>query len=231
MNIHYFQHVPFEKLGIIEKWIIQNKHNLNSTKFYEKYTLPTIESIDFLIVMGGPMGVNDNEKYPWLKLEKEFIKKAIESNKKVLGICLGSQLIAQVLGAEVYPNKEKEIGWWEVKLTKSGKKHIFFKDLPENFTTFHWHGDTFDLPENTEHLIFSEICQNQAFVFENRVVGLQFHFEMTEDTLQGMIENVGEELEENGKYISSKEEVINNLFYVNKNQEMIFQFLDIFANE
>ncbi len=111
LHIHYLQHVSFEGLGYIENWISNNNHQLSGTKFFEGEVLPNNHSFDWLIVMGGPMGVNDYGKYPWLKPEKEFIRNAIENDKTVIGICLGAQLIASVLGGKVFPGIQKEIGW------------------------------------------------------------------------------------------------------------------------
>ena len=112
MKAHYLQHVPFEGLGSIETWLQSIRAAVSVTKFFEDPTLPDPDNLDLLVVMGGPMSVNDEQKFPWLAAEKEFIRKAIEKDKAVIGICLGAQLIAGAMGAAVYPNKEKEIGWF-----------------------------------------------------------------------------------------------------------------------
>ena len=109
LRIHYFKHVSFEGLASIQEWSTKNGHILTSTNFYLNENLPHLDSIDWLIVMGGPMSVEDEKKFHWLSKEKIFIRKAIEKGKTVIGICLGAQLIAQILGAKVYPNKQKEI--------------------------------------------------------------------------------------------------------------------------
>jgi len=179
-NIAVIMHVPFEGLGCIEQWITKNNHSVTYIRLYEKHELPDMNAIDWLIVMGGPMGVYDEAIYPWLSEEKTFIKQAIEAGKTVLGICLGSQLIAEVLGAKVYPNKQKEIGWFDVALSERAKTDSLFAGFEDKFPVFHWHGDTFDLPEGSKHLISSEVCKNQAFLYNDKVLGLQFHFEVTE---------------------------------------------------
>jgi GMP synthase-like glutamine amidotransferase len=189
LNIHYFQHVPFEGLGYIEKWASEKGHKLTATKFYGNYILPELEDFDWLIIMGGPMGVYDEDKFSWLKEEKEFIKSAIDAGKTVIGICLGSQLIAEVLGAKVYPNAKKEIGWFPVSITNEGKENNLLKGLPDSFTVFHWHGDTFDLPNNSVHLIESKACKNQAFLYKKKVLGLQFHLEANLHALKEIIKN------------------------------------------
>jgi len=111
LRIHYLQHVSFEGLGSIAEWVTSNGHELTSTQFFINSYLPEPADIDWLIIMGGPMGVYDEDKYEWLTAEKQFIKKAIDAGKTVIGICLGAQLIAKVLGAKVYPNQKRAIGW------------------------------------------------------------------------------------------------------------------------
>src|SRR5262249_47695751 len=137
-----------------------------------------LQEIDLVVVLGGPMNIYEEDKFPWLIAEKKFIRQAIEEKLAVLGLCLGSQLIADVLGAKIYPNDEKEIGWFPVEVTEAALKHRLFSHWPNFFTPFHWHGDTFDLPEGAIHLARSQACRNQAFLYQDRVVGLQFHLEI-----------------------------------------------------
>jgi GMP synthase (glutamine-hydrolysing) len=210
MNIHYFQHVPFENPGYIEKWANKNNHRITSTKFFEdSYQIPALDEIDCLIVMGGPMSVHDNEKYSWLKEEKLNIQKAIHSNKKILGICLGAQLITDALGVEVYPNSEKEIGWFEVEVKPSFQYYLPGIQLPAQLNVFHWHSDTFDLPEGAINHVSSENCQNQLFTIGENIMGVQFHFEATNDTVKAMVANCYSELVA-GRYIQKSNEILNN---------------------
>lgn len=145
MNIHYLQHVPFEDLGMIADWIDENGYHSRVSRLYQGEALPNVNDIDWLIVMGGPMGVYDEDQYPWLVDEKRCIERAIAKGRVVLGICLGAQLIANVLGARVYPHTRKEIGWFPITLTREGAQSPLFTELPSPFEVFHWHGDTFDL--------------------------------------------------------------------------------------
>ena len=115
MKVHYFQHVPFEGLGSIEQWLISKAAQISVTKFYENTNLPEIHEIDWLIIMGGPMSVNNEHTYPWLQAEKKFIAESIANGKIVLGVCLGAQLIASALGAKVYQNQNRDIGWFPVE--------------------------------------------------------------------------------------------------------------------
>lgn len=230
LRIHTLQHVAFEGLGCIEEWINTHDHSVTYTKLYENPTFPKIDDFDWLIIMGGPMGVYDEAIYSWLQKEKLFVKSAIENGKTVIGICLGSQLIAEVLGAKVYPNKQKEIGWLDIKKTENAEKHPLFALIEDEFTVFHWHGDTFDLPEGSIRMFSSEACINQAFIYNESVLGLQFHFEVTPQTLQDMVENGMQELVAD-KTIQTASEILTRTEYVESNNEKMFKVLDYFEQK
>ncbi len=221
MRIHYFQHVPYEPPAYIEKWAEKKGYSIKGTHFYKNDLFPDFSSFDLLVVMGGPMGVYDEDKYPFLRKEKVFIENAIRLNKKVLGICLGAQLIAEVLGARVYKNKEKEIGWFPTYLTPEGKKQTLFQDFPDEFMPLHWHGDTFEIPSGAVRTAYSDITPNQAFVYGTNVVALQFHLEVTPESLKGLIDNSKDELEEKGNYIQSPQQMLSkNEYFVVSNSLM-----------
>ena len=225
MNIHYFQHVPYEGLGSIANWAEKPGNKVTATKFYEDHRLPFIALFEMLIVMGGPMGANDEKKYPWMTAEKKMIELAIKKGKTVLGICLGSQLIADVLGAKVYPNKEKEIGWFPIETTVEGRQR-FFKGMPDTFDVFHWHGDTFDLPAGALHLAKSTACKNQAFSYNDKVLGLQFHLEATKNQISQFLDNGKGELV-NGNYIQSYDEIMKQeTEKYNASNATLFQIID-----
>ena len=230
LKIHTLQHVPFEGLGCIDQWITTKGHTVNYTKLYDNPQFPVLDDFDWLIVMGGPMGVYDEAMYPWLKEEKEFIRRAIEGGKTIVGICLGSQLIAEVLGAKVYPNKQKEIGWFDIQKTEFAKSLPLLEQIEEQFTVFHWHGDTFDLPADSERLFSSAGCLNQAFLYKKKVIGLQFHFEVTSLTLKEMIENGMSELVEN-KTIQSATKILAQTNYIDSNNQKMFKILDYLEKE
>lgn len=153
---------------------------------------PPLESFDLLVVLGGPMSVTEEDRHPWLVTEKAFLREAIERGKRVLGICLGAQMLAEALGGRVYRNGEKEIGWHPVRRTEA--RHPLLDGLPELFWSFHWHGDTFDLPEGAVHLASSGACRNQAFAWGDRLLGLQFHLETTPECMKTMTERWAGEL-------------------------------------
>ncbi|MFI5133112.1 MAG: type 1 glutamine amidotransferase [Chitinophagales bacterium] len=208
MRVHFIQHVSFEHPGYLLEWAQDRQCSITFTKVFEKAFFPSANDFDLLIIMGGPMGVYEEKKFSWLKKEKQFIKNAIEADKKVLGICLGSQLVAEALGAKVYPNKEKEIGWWPVKKISSENAASLTAAFPDEFITFHWHGDTFDLPKNSTRIFATDVCPNQGFLHGTRVAGLQFHPEVTTALVAAMVEHEKEELVV-ARFIQTEEEIKN----------------------
>ncbi len=191
MHVHVLQHVPFEGLGSIKAWLLHRGVRVTCTRFFESTHLPALADIDFIIALGGPMSVNDEAQLPWLREEKHFIADAIASNKSVLGICLGAQLIASALGARVYLGAEKEIGWFPVFAEPAVPGTFVFPVIAE---AFHWHGEMFDLPTGAVHLASSAACKNQAFQIGARVIGLQFHLETTPESVEALISNCANEL-------------------------------------
>lgn len=194
MRMHFLLHVPFEGAGAIETWAVQKGFAVTKTRFWLNESLPDPREIDWLVIMGGPMSVHDEVGYPWLAQEKLFIREAIRLGRTVLGICLGAQLIAGVLGGQVRKNTHKEIGWFPVSLTDAGRNSTPFSVLPPSFTAFHWHGETFEIPPGALHAASSEACANQAFAYGQHVTGLQFHLECTDESIEAMLENGGNEI-------------------------------------
>jgi GMP synthase-like glutamine amidotransferase len=192
MRAHYLQHVQFEGLGSIEPWLNEAGYEITNTRFFESTKMPDPDDIDMLVVMGGPMSANDEGKLPWLVQEKQFIRSSVQAGKPVLGVCLGAQLIASAMGARVYQNHEKEIGWFPVQGVPSIGSSTF--RFPYSTEVFHWHGETFDLPPGAIQLARSEACENQAFQLERNVIGLQFHLEMTPEGAATMIDKCRSEL-------------------------------------
>ncbi len=152
------QHAPFEDLGTIEPWAEHRGHAVQRTLLYEGQTPPRLSEFDLLVVLGGPMNVYEDDRYPWLVTEKEFIGQAVWGGKLVLGICLGAQLIADVLGGKVTRNPQREIGWFPVQLTAEGRRAALLAGIPEQFVPMHWHGDTFAIPPGARNLATSEAC-------------------------------------------------------------------------
>ncbi len=225
MRIHYFQHVPYEGLGNIEGWIKSKKYSLSATRFYTNDPLPKLEEIDLLIIMGGPMGAYDDKKFSWLTAEKQFIYESIIAGKKVLGICLGAQLIAKVLGATVYPHIHKEIGWFPLKLTDEGKESKVFKEFPDEFLAFHWHADTFSFPRGAARIAETVACRNQAFSYGDKVLGLQFHLDAKRENIEQWIENDATELVKE-QYIQTPEQMLPLEDEFEKIQKYMYKILD-----
>ncbi|WP_089723949.1 type 1 glutamine amidotransferase [Candidatus Thiosymbion oneisti] len=207
MRIHVLQHVPFEGPAGIGDWAAGKGHSITITPLFEHGRLPDRGTFDWLVVMGGPMGVRDEADYPWMATEKELIDAAIAAGKTVIGVCLGAQLIAAVLGVRVYPNAHREIGWYPIELTDQGRASDLLAFLPHRFEVFHWHGDTFDLPDGAVHLASSEGCGHQAFLYADRVLGLQFHLESTPTSVADLVANCADEIIP-GKYVQDAERML-----------------------
>jgi GMP synthase-like glutamine amidotransferase len=196
VQLHVFQHVPFEGLGSIQTWADQAELETRITRLFRSEPFPLRSEVTHLIVMGGPMGVHDHTSFPWLAEEKRFMRDIIDAGKSVLGICLGAQLIANALGARVYRNPTPEIGWFPIRKSKEAQSDKIAGFLPSSLEVLHWHGDTFDLPTGARCLAHSDACRHQGFFLDGRVIALQFHLETTPASLEALIENCSAELVE-----------------------------------
>jgi GMP synthase-like glutamine amidotransferase len=208
MQMHIFQHVPFEGPAGVESWADARGYALTTTRFFENDMPPSINDLDWLVVMGGPMNIYEEDQYPWLKAEKAVLRKAIAGGKTVIGICLGAQLIADALGAQVFQGEHKEIGWFPIELTPAGEESEIFGFLPRCLPVFHWHGDTFTLPAGAVHLARSEGCENQAFLYDGRVLGLQFHLESTPASVRDIVRHCRNEIVP-AKYVQSTDAMLS----------------------
>ena len=180
MKVLVLRHVPHEHLGTLALALKSVKLTYQYVNFYENENPNvSIDDSSALIILGGPMNVYETDKYPFLDIEDELIKRAIEKGIPILGVCLGAHLIAKALEAKVIKNKEKEIGWYPLKITEKGNKDNLFKHFNPKETVFQWHGDTFEIPDGAVHLAESPLCMNQAFRYGSNVYGLQFHIEVT----------------------------------------------------
>lgn len=206
MTLHCIQHVPFEGPGRIADWARAHGHAVTGTRLYAGDALPDPDAFDWLVIMGGPMRLHDEDRYPWLSTEKAFVREAIDARKTVLGVCLGAQMIAEVLGGRVYPAEEKEIGWWPVHRAGATSELSVFRQFPPAVPAFHWHGETFELPEGAVLLASSDACRNQAFAYGDRVIGLQFHIEITRRGVQDLIANCADDMTD-GPYVQSADEL------------------------
>ncbi len=207
MHLRVFQHVPFEGLGAISDWVAGRGAEIEFVRWFNGETPPAgNRDPDLLVILGGPMSVNDEEQLLWLRTEKEAVRRALADGVPTLGICLGAQLMAASLGAAVYPNPEKEIGWFAVHAA-SGAASDALLSLAEPLTVFHWHGETFDLLPGAMCLASSKACAHQAVQFGPRAIGLQFHLETTAESAALLVAHCSDEME-HGPYVQCPREVL-----------------------
>ena len=224
MKIHCIRHEPFEGLASIEDWIKKNKHELSYTFTYLHQSFPIECNADLIIIMGGTASLYDSIHESWFLEEKQFLENCILKKTKVLGICLGSQILAHILGSRVYPGNTKEIGWFPVNFTPEINHGLQF--LPDSIVTFHWHGDTFDIPAGAVRLASSVLTPNQGFVYNDQIYALQFHPEMTTESLEKIIQAAGKELKEEGDFIQTAEQILSRTDLIESNNALMINLLD-----
>jgi GMP synthase-like glutamine amidotransferase len=204
MRLHVIKHTSFEGPGTIATWARERGYELETTEVEQGQALPSPRDFDALILMGGPMSVNDEDSYAWLRPEKAMVRESLALGRKALGVCLGAQMIASALGATVRSNAFKEIGWFPIETTAAGQGHPFFKRMPKALPVFHWHGETFDLPPGAVHLARSAACEHQAYALGVQALGVQFHMEVDEGSLRDMAQGGMAELEPGGPFIQNE---------------------------
>jgi GMP synthase (glutamine-hydrolysing) len=196
-SVTILQHIQCETPGIISDCLQAADIDMRFVRTFEENPIPSnLDTQAGLIVMGGPMSVYDHERFPSLLEEQRLIEKALKDDKPVLGVCLGSQLLAATLGAEVKSGAQKEIGWHPVTLMESAATDSLWKELPERFTAYHWHGDVFDLPQGAVSLASSEMTPWQGFRYGVHAYGFLFHMEVTEKIIKNMVAEFQDELKE-----------------------------------
>ncbi|SFJ08171.1 type 1 glutamine amidotransferase [Planctomicrobium piriforme] len=226
MRIRVLQHVPFEGPGHIQNWADSRGHSVAVTHLYAGDPPPALDDFDWLVIMGGPMSVND--PLPWIPLAKRLIEQSFERDKIVLGICLGAQLIASTLGARVYCGEFKEIGWFRVYCTPAATTSPLFQGVPKSFLSYHWHGETFDLPAGAKHLAMTLGCGCQAFAYGPRGLALQFHLEMTECVIRDLSRECGGDLP-NGRYVQPTQSHLEQPERLTAMHKMLDRILDNLA--
>lgn len=213
LRVHYFQHIAGEGFGSCYQFLKQHHAKITATEFFalpvdrplDIEALPQVEDVDLLIIMGGTMSVNDEANYPWLKVEKRWIRRYLSMGKPAIGLCLGGQLIANALGAAVRRNEQQELGLTEVRKVKHVSEECF--QLPEQFKVMQWHSETFEIPKGAIHLAENDACRNQMYQIGKNVLGFQFHPEITPEVLQLFLEN-DEELESfSGQYVQTERQL------------------------
>lgn len=225
MNIHYLQHAAGEGPGEIANWAASRGHKLTGTHWYRGDAAPDTAGIDLLVILGGGMNINEHRVHPWLVPEKRLIAGVIGQEKPVLGVCLGAQLIADVMGGKVYQNAQYEIGWFPIRMLEAARENPLFAQFPGEITALSWHEDTFDLPPGATLVASSEACRNQGFVCNENVVGLQFHIEVRPEDVRTFVQGETGPLPE-GKYVQSFEEILAGDPHIQKVHPVLWELLD-----
>jgi len=210
MNILIVKHVGVEGPGSIGTHLRQHGIPFRILNLEANEPFPELDNLTHIILLGGPMNVYEEGRYPFLAKEDLFIKEAIQRGKRIWGICLGAQLIAKALGAKVHRAPVKEIGWYELSLTEEGRRDSIFSRLPETFSAFQWHGDTFDLPKAAKLIATSDPVSSQAFRYGENAYGLQFHLEVTKEMIADWMKEYEEEFETGDLPRFSKEEILKD---------------------
>jgi GMP synthase-like glutamine amidotransferase len=225
VQIVCLQHVPFEGPAEIATWAAARGHALEVVPLYEPgHSHPPLA--DMLVVMGGPMSVHDEEEHAFLAPERRYIGAAVDAGAPVLGVCLGAQLLADVLGADVIRGEHVEIGWYPVSRTPAGDRCPVLGHLPQIMSVLHWHSDVFGIPSRAVHAYASEACQNQAFSFDGgRVVGLQFHLEQSPESLRELAEAAADDIVD-GPWIQSVDTMLADPDLFKAANEALFTLLD-----
>lgn len=212
METYIFQHVEYEGPGAILPYLKSKGHNVHIVKLYAGDKIPHENDVDFAILMGGPMSVLEETEYPYIVREKELCCDMVQLGKPLLGICLGAQMIASAFGAAIKKNPEKEIGWFPVYFTGNTASKL---GLPQSLNVFHWHGETFDIPNLpgiATPFANSEACKNQAFRLGS-AIALQFHLEATEESMESMLVNGSDEIKDGikagCKFVQNVEDIRN----------------------
>lgn len=224
-KVAIFQHADGEWIGSMRHWFADKPFQLTTYRLDQDDPLPSVAEFDWLLIMGGPMSTYDETNYPWLISEKQLIREAIEADKTVLGICLGSQLIASALGARVYPNSQQEIGWYPVN-----KTDLEATWMPDDLQPLSWHGDCFELPENTCSFAHSVITASQGFYYGKRIWALQFHLEVEPGTVEAFLALESHPLPKTD-YVQNESMLMDNTDQLKQSQQAMFALLDVLYRE
>ena len=212
-KILVLQHHPEEGLGSLHNILVAQGHRTEVHRLDLGVPVPDdLADYGALIIMGGPMSVHDTDRYPWLLNEQQIIRRAVGEELPVLGHCLGGQLIAQAMGGQVIPNPDgPEIGWWPVTKTPEAMSSAWLAGLPDSFTLFHWHGETFFPPSGAVPLLASDLCAQQAFAIGKRCLALQGHPEVTPATVQAWTETMADDLQQTGAGVQRRRNIHEHL--------------------
>lgn len=228
MNILLLQHDPLDGPGALVEWASKNGHSLSYCLICQGGALPPIDSFDLLVSLGGPMGAYEEEKHPWLVAEKEYLRQAVAAGKKILGLCLGCQLLADALGGKAFRHCCKEFGWQPIEPLEAGR--AWFGQSA--FYAFQWHGDTYSLPSGAIQLARNEATEQQAFLLTgpsgNPLIGLQFHLEWTEVMARDALSEPGA-APPPSSFVQTPEEILSDLSLFETARSRFFAMMDRLA--
>jgi GMP synthase-like glutamine amidotransferase len=226
MHWHCLQHLPDEGPGHAAEWLLANGHSLTYTRLFEPSPVfPELSDFDGLLILGGAMSVHDEVAFSWLPLEKAFLRDVLKAGKITLAICLGAQLVAQALGAEVRPNHEPEIGFWTVRFSARALEHPLLQGWPEKAAVLHWHSDTFTVPPGAIRVGMSAGCATQGFVWGDGIIGLQFHPEFTVQMVEQLMQAEGHDTAEEEEFVQTAEQIRAKLKSVWKGRKLLESLL------
>ncbi len=250
MRFLFLQHDPLDGPGALLEWATSRGHSVTTCLICEGQPLPPHDSFGLLVSLGGPMGAYENEKYPWLALEKQYLCDAYAAGKKLLGLCLGCQLLADALGGKAFRHTLKEFGWQPIEPTGEGKKWFSPDDgelsLPavgadekssflaldahkkSSFLAFQWHGDTYSLPPGAVQIASNNACEQQAFLIGDQVLGLQFHLEWTEAMMRDALAEPGVAPPPSPS-VQTPEEIMSDLSLFKSGRKRFFTLMDRFV--
>jgi GMP synthase-like glutamine amidotransferase len=228
MRLLCIQHDCLDGPGALLEWAVLRGHTISSCLICEGESLPATDSFDLLISLGGPMGAYEEEQHPWLILEKQYLREAVGAGKKILGLCLGCQLLADALGGRAFRHSCKEFGWQPIELTVDGEKWFLLESSETSFRAFQWHGDTYSLPPGAIQLARNEACEQQAFLIGNQVLGLQFHLEWTEQMMRDALANP-EVAPPPSPSVQTSEGILSEISLCSSGKKRFFALMDRFA--
>jgi GMP synthase-like glutamine amidotransferase len=226
MRIFFLQHDPLDGPGAMIEWAEARGHTVATCLICEGAPLPPIESFDLLVSLGGPMGAYEEDLLPWLGIEKQYLRQTVAAGKKILGLCLGCQLLAEALGGKAFRHTCKEFGWQPIEPLPQGADWF---GTQKPFKAFQWHGDTYSLPPEAVQIATNEACDQQAFVIGNQVLGLQFHLEWTEQMARDALADPGA-APPKSPFVQSPEEILSDPSLFETGKRRFFLMMDRFVS-
>jgi GMP synthase-like glutamine amidotransferase len=238
MRLLFLQHDPLDGPGALLEWAAERGYSAAMCLVSSGDPLPGLETFDLLVSLGGPMGAYEEEKHPWLVLEKQYLRDAFAAGKKIVGLCLGCQLLADALGGKAFRHSCKEFGWQPIELTVAGRAWfemegdalVLRQHQEASFRAFQWHGDTYSLPPGAIQLARNDAAEQQAFLIGNQVLGLQFHLEWTEQMLRDALAEPGVAPPPSPS-VQSPEEIMSDLSLCASGRKRLFFLMDRFVGK